>query len=75
MQDRITTARTVRLQLHVSQTSSPLAPWALSSISTRRGVPDARVLQLGYVPLTPMRPTEADIWEALDRIVGQYTLH
>lgn len=74
MPDRISSMRTVRLVLHVPQVNSPLAAWALHTVATRRGVPDLRVLQNGYVPLPSRLPTEAQIWEALQRVTDQYAV-
>lgn len=73
--DRISTYRTVRLLLHVPANQHTLAHWALHATRTQRGVPFAQVLQSGLVPLPAVSPTEQDIWEGLDRIVSQYTLH
>lgn len=66
--------RTVRLVLHVPQVRSPLAGWALHTVATVKGIPDTRVLQNGYVPLRPLRPSEQEIWEALSRVVDQYAI-
>jgi len=73
--DRTSTFRTARLVLHVPKGQGALAAWALHVVDTRRGVPYAAVLQQGWVACPAVRPTEVDLWEALDRVVGQYTLH
>jgi len=73
--DRTSTFRTARLLIHVPHNQRSLAAWSLHAVDTRRGVPYAGVLQQGWVPLPAIRPTEVDLWEALDRIVSQYTLH
>ncbi len=74
MSDRISRYRYARLTLHVPPARSPLAHWSLSSVAVSRGIPDLRVLQLGVVPLRPINPSEQEVWEALSRVVGEYTL-
>lgn len=74
MPDTISNYRLVRLTLHVPPVRPGLAHWSLTAIGVRRGIPDARPLQGGMVPLVGPLPTEEEIWEALDRVVGQYLL-
>lgn len=74
MADRITRCRTVRLVLHVPIANAGLANWSLMAVDTKKGVPSGRLLHRGIVPLRGGSPTEAEVWEALDRIVGAHVL-
>lgn len=72
--DTISNYRIVRLTLHVPPLRPGLANWSLLAIGVRRGIPDARVLQTGAVPLVGPLPTEEDIWEAYDAVVARHLL-
>lgn len=74
MPDTTSSYRVVRLALHVPSNGGHLAPWSLVATGVRRGIPDARMLQTGVVPFAGPLPTEEEIWEALDRIVGGFLL-
>jgi hypothetical protein len=69
MPDRISNFRTIRLALHPS-TDGERVSWALLATSTRRGVPNARILASGEM-LTPGGVSdEYAIWVALQALVS-----
>jgi hypothetical protein len=70
MSDRISSYQSVRLVVHVPQTGSRLAPWSLTAVVVKKGVPRAVVLDRGLIPLEGPSPSHQAIVRALDGVVG-----
>ena len=72
--DRVSRYRLAQLTLYIPPRPGLNSPWALRSVTVKRGVPHAAVLLDGYLRVDTSWPSTEQILEYMDAAVRQSML-